>query len=254
MSAVSPGPYVIELNQDGVALVQHWLDDPATNHGLIVANNGSLDTVSLHSSEAITAEYRPKLTFSALRSRTNTHLTVSGPDAGVTEAGQVFTARAWPLDTSLPITYEWRASGQEAAMRLASTRLRDSQAFTWTTGGPQLITATATNAQGTVTDTHAVHIWRLGQADFVAWPTWGVAPLTVTFTNTSNCSATHTLWQFGDGVSSTLPRPTHTYVAVGSYTVTLVVTGSEDLCRETKARHVVVRYPHNVYVPVAVGD
>ncbi len=32
------------------------------------------------------------------------------------------------------------------------------------------------------------------------------------------------LWQFGDGATSTLPSPTHTYTAAGNYTATLTVT------------------------------
>jgi len=72
-----------------------------------------------------------------------------------------------------------------------------------------------------VTDTHAVTIVRLVRADLIAWPRVGVRPLTVAFTNTSTCSYTASLWDFWDGVTSTLPAPTHTYeisrkvVAVG---------------------------------------
>jgi hypothetical protein len=39
------------------------------------------------------------------------------------------------------------------------------------------------------------------------------------------------LWEFGDEVTSTLPAPTHTYVAYGTYPYTLTVTndcGADD--------------------------
>ncbi|MCG9879311.1 MAG: PKD domain-containing protein, partial [Bacteroidia bacterium] len=47
----------------------------------------------------------------------------------------------------------------------------------------------------------------------------------VTFTNTSLASTSY-LWDFGDGNSSTLENPTHTYTADGSYTVTLQINGT----------------------------
>jgi hypothetical protein len=47
--------------------------------------------------------------------------------------------------------------------------------------------------------------------------------LSVTFTNTS-ASATSFLWNFGDGQTSTLENPEHTYAAGGSYSVTLIAS------------------------------
>ncbi len=46
------------------------------------------------------------------------------------------------------------------------------------------------------------------------------APVTVTFTNTSQNSATF-LWNFGDGITSTEKDPTHTYAEQGQYTIAL---------------------------------
>jgi murein DD-endopeptidase MepM/ murein hydrolase activator NlpD len=71
---------------------------------------------------------------------------------------------------------------------------------------------------------------------FTAWPISGVAPLTVVFTHTSTGGCTAWLWDFGDGVTSTLPSPTHTYtIAGGVYTVTLTVgrPGGTDMLRRT---------------------
>lgn len=49
--------------------------------------------------------------------------------------------------------------------------------------------------------------------------------LTFTFTNTST-DATEYLWSFGDGNSSTLENPTHTYIKPGTYIITLTATNS----------------------------
>jgi PKD repeat protein len=63
------------------------------------------------------------------------------------------------------------------------------------------------------------------KAGFAAWPTIGIAPMTVAFTNTSTGDSMQSQWSFGDGVTSTLDSPTHTYLTRGSYTVTLAVNG-----------------------------
>jgi M6 family metalloprotease-like protein len=49
----------------------------------------------------------------------------------------------------------------------------------------------------------------------------GSYPLTIQFTNESQNAFSSYQWQFGDGVSSTLASPVHTYWMTGSFTVTL---------------------------------
>ncbi len=53
----------------------------------------------------------------------------------------------------------------------------------------------------------------------------GVAPSTVTFTNTST-NATNYLWDFGDNGTSVLANPTYKYTVGGVYTVKLTATGT----------------------------
>jgi len=50
------------------------------------------------------------------------------------------------------------------------------------------------------------------------------APSTITFINTSK-NATSYLWNFGDGTSSTLSNPTHTYNLNGTYLLSLKASG-----------------------------
>ena len=66
-------------------------------------------------------------------------------------------------------------------------------------------------------------------ASFAALPTRGDAPLTVVFTDNSTLNITSWLWDFGDGDTSTLSNPTHTYTTVGNYTVVLTVESSAGL-------------------------
>ncbi len=62
------------------------------------------------------------------------------------------------------------------------------------------------------------------QANFDADPSSGMAPLTVSFANTSTGNPTGSRWNFGDGDGSTQVSPTHVYDEVGTYTVTLTIS------------------------------
>jgi PKD repeat protein len=59
-------------------------------------------------------------------------------------------------------------------------------------------------------------------ADFSATPLSGTKPLIVHFTNGSTGNPNSWKWYFGDGNTSTLENPQHTYNADGKYTVKLV--------------------------------
>lgn len=57
---------------------------------------------------------------------------------------------------------------------------------------------------------------------FNATPTIGCSPLSVSFfDNTINGTATNWYWDFGDVNTSSLQDPTHSYIGIGLYTVTL---------------------------------
>jgi PKD repeat protein len=62
-------------------------------------------------------------------------------------------------------------------------------------------------------------------ADFTATPASGPAALLVSFTDQSSGEITAWLWDFGDASTSTEQNPAHTYIAPGSYTVSLTVSG-----------------------------
>jgi len=57
------------------------------------------------------------------------------------------------------------------------------------------------------------------------------APVTVSFSN-STTGATGYLWQFGDGDTSTLANPNHTYLSTGSFSVRLISTSAGG-CKDT---------------------
>jgi PKD repeat protein len=76
-------------------------------------------------------------------------------------------------------------------------------------------------------------------ADFSAIPVSGAPPLAVAFTDLSTGSTPRTYqWSFGDGGTSILPNPTHSYAATGIYTVTLTITNSYGSDSRTKTEYI----------------
>ena len=60
--STSIGYYTINLNTDGIAMIQSWTDNAPTNHGVIIADASENNGLDFDSSEASTAIKRPRLT------------------------------------------------------------------------------------------------------------------------------------------------------------------------------------------------
>jgi uncharacterized repeat protein (TIGR01451 family) len=80
-------------------------------------------------------------------------------------------------------------------------------------------------------------------ADFSADVTNGLVPLAVTFTNKSSGTITNAFWDFGDGASTNtlVASIQHSYVAAGTNSVTLIVTGPIGVSTNLRPNYVVVR-------------
>ena len=87
--------------------------------------------------------------------------------------------------------------------------------------GAYTVTLTVSNPLATDTASATVTVEPLPVAAFH----WLTAGLTVTFFNDS-LDADAYLWAFGDGLTSTLPAPTHTYATSGTYLVELAASSS----------------------------
>ena len=74
-----------------------------------------------------------------------------------------------------------------------------------------------------ISDSDTISILRLPKADF----SFSVDNLTVVFTDTSTGQPRQWLWDFGDGNTSRLQNPIHTYSIAGAYTVQLTATNSQ---------------------------
>lgn len=99
-------------------------------------------------------------------------------------------------------------------------------AHVYSKAGQYTITLTVSNAAGNASLIRKSYIgvYEPVKAGASGYPREGVVPFTVYFTDTSSGPVTTWEWTFGDGGISTLQHPTHTYTAVGVYTVSLAVT------------------------------
>ena len=67
---------------------------------------------------------------------------------------------------------------------------------------------------------------------FTAQSDSGCAPFTASFSS-DTAFANAWYWNFGDGTSSTLHSPSHTYATAGNYDVTLIITSGQYQCSDT---------------------
>jgi PKD repeat protein len=79
-------------------------------------------------------------------------------------------------------------------------------------------------------------------SNFYATPTSGYTPLAVVFTDTSTSADPFLswFWTFGDGYTSNVQNPLHTYTHPGTYTVTLAVTTIGGTDTKTKVLYIAV--------------
>jgi PKD repeat protein len=67
-------------------------------------------------------------------------------------------------------------------------------------------------------------------AAFTYTPTSGITPLLVSFTDTTDTTSFHAptawAWDFGDGATSILQHPTHTYTTAGTFTTSLTASNA----------------------------
>ncbi|MEQ1895691.1 MAG: PKD domain-containing protein, partial [Planctomycetota bacterium] len=125
------------------------------------------------------------------------------------------------LSTGAVTSWSW-SFGDGASSTLASP------SHTYALNGSYAVSLTVSGPGGPHTRTEPGFVF-VGDApplaEFTGTPTSGSAPLVVAFTNQSTGAIATHAWSFGDGASSSLASPSHTYTAPGTYTVTLTETG-----------------------------
>jgi len=123
---------------------------------------------------------------------------------------------------------------------------------TFTSRGVYTVTLSATGPGGTaiLAKPDYITVYAPALAGFRAVPTQGHTPLTVQFTNQSSGDYTSLEWNFGDGQSSNVPNPSHTYLTGGVYSVSLTVSGPGGTNTQTKTGLIIVQTQYSLYLPV----
>jgi PKD repeat protein len=130
---------------------------------------------------------------------------------------------------------------------------QDPLGHTFQTAGTFIVTMTASNANGSSTQSMGITVVNSGTVDFTATPTGGDAPLAVSFTSTSAPGGTAFAWTFGSGEGTgTGATVNHTYTTAGTFSVTLTVTYSNGTVSTTKTNLINVA-PKQCMVPTLTG-
>jgi len=140
-------------------------------------------------------------------------------------------------------------SGAPADMATAS-----SPVYAYNTAGTYTVKLVYTANGCADTATGSVTVLPKPATAFTGTPLYACsAPLTVSFSAAAGAAAYS--WQFGDGGSSSLANPSHTYLAPGSYHVTLITTSTAG-CKDTllKPAYVQIGPPSaSIVGPVNLG-
>lgn len=196
----------------------------------------TLDNLAPASSTAV------ELVVTATETITNNEYGVSA-EGGIAATGQeavstlvyppvVANFVATPLTGVAPLTVTFSNSSTGATDYLwdfgsGATLTVISPTYTYNQPGVYTVTLTASGPGGSdmLTRSNYITVTEPVVAGFSASPLTGTVPLTVTFVNSSTGASSH-LWDFGDGNTSTVISPTHTYTQAGVYTVSLSVSDS----------------------------
>ncbi|HEX5655053.1 MAG TPA: PKD domain-containing protein [Chitinophagaceae bacterium] len=116
----------------------------------------------------------------------------------------------------------------------------------YSTAGDYTVRLIATGAGIADTAFQIVHLINSPVAGFTYYASGLLVPVTVNFSNTSTI-ATSWSWDFGDGFTSTVQNPSHTYTTAGDYTVKLKATGPGITDSTFKILHL-VNQPGDTYI------
>jgi len=159
--------------------------------------------------------------------------------ASTTNGYELASIQFTDTSTNNPSSWSWNFGD-------GTTSTLQNPSHTYSSAGIYTVTLTVTNSKGTNTVTKSGYILvtmpPLPVAQFSGSTTTGPAPLTVQFTDTSEFGPYVWLWNFGDGNTSTLQNPSHTYDTSGTYTVNLTVTNAKGSASTLAAGYITV-YP-----------
>ena len=223
VNATSTGPLTIEFDGDGLALIQSWIANPSSNHGIIIANPNTSDGADFHASESATASARPKLV-----------VTYNEPDPppnedpvasfmhGCTDLDCGFTDTSTDADGTV-VSWSWDFGDGNGSSA-------QSPNHSYAAAGDYTVSLTVTDDDGATGNTSTLVSVAAPNQSPTAGFTHSCTDLNCGFTDTSSDSdgtVDSWSWDFGDGNVSSAQGPNHSYAAAGDYTVSLTVTDDD---------------------------
>jgi len=138
------------------------------------------------------------------------------------------TSGAAPLAVTFTDTTTGKVTAWSWDFGDSATSASQNPSHTYANPGTYTVKLTVTGPGGSSTKTASTPIavtLPAPGANFTMTPAGGTAPLAVAFTDATTGNVTGWVWNFGDGTTSAVQSPSHTYTSAGSYTVTLTATG-----------------------------
>ncbi len=142
-----------------------------------------------------------------------------------------------------PVQWKWDLGN-------GTTSFLQSPSVTYFNPGQYTIKLVVYNANGdssVLVKSQYISIFAKPAVAFTGSPLTGCVPLPVAFTDQSSAGSgniTQWQWDLGDGTTSNLQNPSHTYIASGNYNITLLVTNSFGCSKViTKNQYVQVALP-----------
>ncbi len=150
---------------------------------------------------------------------------ISVPTSGCGTVTVQFTDQS----TINPVAWNWNFGD-------GSTSAIQNPVHTYNQSGIYPVTLEVSNGfyTETLVQPNLITVYPVPVANFRALNQTGCVPITIQFIDESE-GAEEWLWEFGDGNTSTLQNPSHTYNAPGTYTVTLTVTNQFG-CTDTETK------------------
>ncbi len=177
----------------------------------------------------------PELTTAALSGTGTASYTLTVNKTGSTGTGTVTSLPAG-INCGTDCT-ELYAGGTPVTLTPAADA---NSIFAGWSGGGCSGTGTCALTMNAATTVTAVFNVKPPVADFSGLPVTGDALLTVAFTDTSANTPTFWSWTFGDGGTSSLQNPSHTYENPGVYTVSLIAANAGGLNEIIKNGYITV--------------
>ncbi len=216
------GPASISLNNDGLALVQSWVDGSSPNYGIVIADSATTDGADFDSSDSANAMNRPKLeiVYTVPGTPGNTPPVAEFSQACIKLACD-FNDLSSDSDGTV-VGWLWDfGDGNGSAVQHPSHTYASASNYT--------VNLTVTDSDDATDNiSHVVNV--VANIPPSASFTHACTDLDCDFTDTSgdsDGSISAWLWNFGDGTTSSLRNPSHTYTAANTYTVNLTVTDDD---------------------------